>query len=97
MIQHSDTHPLTDFLQNHKEHVERLQKEQRPEMLTIDGQPALVVQDAESYQRLLDQVERAEALEGIRRGIVEMEAGKGRPAEEFFTEMRAKRGIPEEG
>jgi hypothetical protein len=53
-----------------------------------------VVQDAESYQQLLDAIDRAEAIEGIRRGLESMERGKGRPAKEFFAEMRQKYNIP---
>jgi PHD/YefM family antitoxin component YafN of YafNO toxin-antitoxin module len=95
MIQLSDIFPLTHFLRNHKTHVERLHKERRPQVLTINGRAALVVQDAESYQQLLERVERAEAIEGIRRGLDELETGKGRSAAEFFGQMQARRGIPD--
>lgn len=95
MIQLSDIHSLTDFLRNHKEHVKRLQKAQRPEVLTINGKAALVVQDAKSYQKLLEQLDRADAVEGIRRGLAEMETGKGRPAAEFFEELKRKKKIPD--
>jgi len=95
MIQLSDIHPLTDFLRNHKEHVKRLKKAQRPEMLTINGKAALVLQDAASYQKLLERVDRAEAQEWIRRGVAEMEAGKGRPAAAFFDELKRKHKIPD--
>ena len=93
MIQLADIHALTDFLRNHKEHVERLRREQRPEVLTINGKAAIVVQDAASYQRLLDEIERAQTLAGIRRGLDDMEAGRGRPAGEFFDELKRKHRI----
>ncbi len=93
MIHLSDIRPLTDFLRNHKEHVERLQKAQRPEVLTINGKAALVVQDAESYQKLLEQLDRAEAIEGLRRGLGELEGGKGRPAAKLFDELKRKHKI----
>lgn len=95
MIQLTDIHPLTDFLRNHKEHVERLKQAHRPEVLTINGKAELVVQDAESYQKLLDTIDRAEAIEGIQRGLESMERGEGRSAQEFFAEMRKKFDIPE--
>jgi len=94
MIQLADIHPLTEFLRNHKEFVERLKTTRRPEVLTINGKAELVVQDAESYQKLLDLMDRIEAIEGIRRGLEEMERGEGRPLEEFDAYMRAKYNIP---
>lgn len=51
---------LTDFLRHHKEHVARLAESRKPVVLTVKGRPLLVLQDAESYQSLLDRLERAE-------------------------------------
>ena len=91
MVDLKDIHALTDFLRNHKKHVERLRRKRKPEVLTINGKAALVVQDAASYQELLNQLERAEATAGIQRGIESMIRGEGRPASEFFAEFRRKR------
>ena len=52
--------------------------------------------DADSYQALLEAVERAETIEGIRRGLEQMKRGEGRPAEEVFAEMQQKYGITHE-
>ena len=35
-----------------------------------------------------------EAVAGIRRGYEDVKAGRTRPAQEFFDEMRQKHGIP---
>jgi predicted transcriptional regulator len=51
------------------------------------------VQDAESYQALLDRLEQIKAIEGIRRGLEQMERGEGRPAEEVFAEFRSHHGM----
>jgi hypothetical protein len=48
-------------------------RSQRPQVLTINGRAELA-QDAEEYQ-LLD---GAEALEGIRRGLEDVKAGRAR-------------------
>ena len=45
---------------------------------------------------LLEAVERAETIEGIRRGVEQMKRGEGRPAAEVFAEMQQKFGIPHE-
>ena len=94
MIQMADIHPLTDFLRNHKEHIERLKKRGRAELLTVNGKAEIVVQDAEAYQKLLDAVDRAEAIEGIRRGLESMKSGERVTLQEFDAYMRRKYNIP---
>jgi prevent-host-death family protein len=54
---------LTDFLRNHKEMVARLCETHKPVVLTVKGKPALVIQDADSYQELMDRLDRAEGRE----------------------------------
>jgi hypothetical protein len=73
--------------------MKQLRKTKRPMVLTVKGQAAAVVQDAEAYQRLLDIAARADVMEGIRQELEEARRGKGRPAREFFAEFRAQRGI----
>jgi len=51
---------LTDFLRNHKEMVTRLYETHKPVVLTVKGKPALVIQDADSYQELMDRLQAAE-------------------------------------
>ena len=94
MIQLTDIHPLTEFLRNHKEHIARLKKAGRPEVLTINGRAEVVIQDAESYQKLVEAVERAEVVAGIRKGLESMRAGKGRALAEFDKYMREKYNLP---
>lgn len=94
MIHLQNIHSLTDFQRNTKQHLKRLKESGLPEVLTINGKAELVVQNAESYQRLLELADRAEAIEGIRRGLESMKRGEGHPAEEFFKEMEEKYNIP---
>jgi hypothetical protein len=90
----NNIHPLTDFKRNTAAFRSRLKRTGRPEVLTVEGRPALVVQDAQAYQHLLDRLEQFSAVEGIRRGLESMERGEGRDAEEFFAEMRRKLKLP---
>ena len=96
MIHLSEIKSLTDFKRHTAEFVERLRETGRPQVLTVNGKAAVVVQDAESYQRLLELVERAEAIEGIHRGLASAARGEGRPVEEVFEELRAKYDVPRE-
>jgi hypothetical protein len=65
-----------------------------PVVLTINGKAELVVQDAASYQKLLNHMDELEALEGIKRGLADVDASRATPLREFEQEFRKKRGIP---
>ena len=94
MVHMDDIYSLTDFQRHAREHMERLKQTGRPEVLTVNGKAELVVQDAASYQKLLDLLDQAEALEGIRRGLESMHKGEGRPAAEVLQHLRTKHHIP---
>ena len=89
-----DIYSLTDFQRHAKEHIARLKETGRPEVLTVNGRAELVVQDAASYQKLLDMLDRLEAIEGIKQGLESIHRGEGRPAEDVFRDMRNKHDIP---
>ena len=88
-----DIQSLTTFRRRSGDFMKQLKKSKRPIILTVKGKAAAIVQDAESYQRLLDIAARADAREGIRQGLDEAKAGRGRDAEEFFAEFEAVHGI----
>lgn len=94
MVHLEDIHSLTDFQRNTKEHIQRLKETGRPEVLTVNGKAEIVVQDAASYQKLLELIDRAETIEGIQRGLESMQRGEGKPAHEVFTQLRKKHNIP---
>ena len=93
MLDLRQIHPLTDFLRNHKEHVHRLKESQCAEVLTINGRAELVLQDAASYQAMLDRLRQLEDLAAIREGIAQADRGEGRPAEDVFAELKRKHGF----
>ncbi len=89
-----DTQPLTTLSNNSAELLQQLKATQRPIILTVDGKPEAILQDPAAYQRLLDLAALADVEEGIRQGLEELQRGEGRPAAEFFDEMRRKHAIP---
>ena len=95
MINLNDIHSLTEFQRNTKEHIESLKVSGKPQVLTVNGKAEIVVQDAKSYQELLETIDRLEALVGIRRGLEEVAAGKTKPAQKVFASMRKKHKIPQ--
>ena len=89
-----DIHPLTDFKRNTTDFVKQMKKTKRPVVLTVNGKAELVVQDAESYQQILDRLERLETVDAIRAGISAAMEGRVRPAREALEGLREKVGIP---
>jgi PHD/YefM family antitoxin component YafN of YafNO toxin-antitoxin module len=83
-----DIRPLTYFRRQSAEAVRQLKASRRPMVLTINGKAELVVQDAVSYQRLLDIAAQADAREGVRQGLADISQGRTRPAREVFDEIR---------
>ncbi len=89
-----DIQPMTTFRNHSADIMRHLKETKRPVILTVNGKAAAVVQDAEAYQRLLDLAAKADAAEGIRQGLEDMQAGRSRPAAEVFEEFRTLHRIP---
>jgi prevent-host-death family protein len=88
-----DIRPLTEFKRNTANFVKLMAKTKRPVVLTVNGKAKLVVQDANSYQHILDRLDRLEAVEAIRRGVKDVEEGRVRDAREALEALRIKLGI----
>lgn len=71
-----DIQSLSDFKRKTTKFVARMKKRQQPVILTINGKAELVVQDAASYQRLLELAERAEMMEFLCESREDIEAGR---------------------
>jgi PHD/YefM family antitoxin component YafN of YafNO toxin-antitoxin module len=69
---------LTNFKRNTTAFLKRLKANGEPLVLSVNGGDKLIVQDASSYQQLLELIDRLEAVAGIRRGLDEMKQGKGK-------------------
>jgi len=89
-----DIQAMTTFRRNPAKFLKQLKRTKEPVVLTINGKAEAVVQDAESYQRLLDIAALADENEGIRQGVEDFKKGRARPAREALEEFRRSRGIP---
>jgi PHD/YefM family antitoxin component YafN of YafNO toxin-antitoxin module len=87
-----DIRSLSDFKRDTTAALDHLRKTHRPMVLTVNGRAEMVVQDAESYQRTLDALERAETNAGIRGGLEAMAKGRTRPVREAIASIKARPG-----
>src|SRR5829696_1590007 len=90
MISLKDIESLTAFKRNTNEYVKRIKKSGKPLVLTVNGKAEIVVQDAESYQRMLEVLDRAETIEALREGLESVRQGKTMSLDKFDREMRKR-------
>ena len=81
---------LSNFKQETPKFLEQLRETKAPIVLTLNGVSEIVVQSAEGYQDLLDQLEEFELRETIRIGLQDIREGKGIPALPALAELRKK-------
>ena len=88
-----DIRSLTDFKRRTVDFVRQLKKCQRPLVLTVNGRAEVVVQDARSYQKLLEMAESFEAISAVQEGLAQAGRGEVAALERFDKRMRKKHGI----
>ena len=89
----ANIHSLSDFQRNTKDHIRKLKKSGRPAILTVNGQAEIVVQSAESYQKLLDDRNLLDSIRGIGRGLEQAKRGEGQPMREFLEALAKEHKI----
>lgn len=89
----TDVHSLTEFQRNARALIGKVKKSKNPLLLTVNGRPEVVVQDAEVYQAMVERLQEMEDLVAIREGLAQAEAGNARPAREVFAELKQKHGL----
>jgi anti-sigma factor ChrR (cupin superfamily) len=91
MVKTSAIKPLSDFLRNSKSHIQHLHTTCEPEILTVNGEAAVVVQDAASYEKmaaLADQAIQDARLQSAMNYF--REGGKGISSENVFASLEEK-------
>ena len=93
MVNLANIHSLTDFQRNAKHFVAQIKAEKEPLVLTVNGKAEIVVQDAQTYQELMDRLEYAESVAGILKSMEEFERGEGMPVRDAMEQLRRKHGL----
>ncbi len=74
--------------------MERLAATGRPEVLTVNGHARVVIQDAESYQRMLDALDAVETERIVRERLASLDRGEaGVPAAKVLGDIRRRLGV----
>ena len=86
----SDIHSLSDFKRKTTKFVNQMKKTGHPVVLTVNGKAEMVVQDAASYQRLLERAEQSEMIAFLRESRAQIDAGQTQPALEALDKLAKK-------
>jgi prevent-host-death family protein len=88
-----DMESLSEFRGTTSQFIRQLKASGQPIVLTVNGKAELVVQDAQSYEKLLELVDRLEAIEAIREGLQDEAEGRVVSLEEAMELVRKKHGL----
>ena len=88
-----DIQSLSTFKRNTNELINQMKATGNPIVLTVNGKAELIVQDAVSYQKLLDTIEELETMLGIKKGLEDIATGNTQSLEIFVKEMQQKHEI----
>jgi prevent-host-death family protein len=89
-----DIQSLSAFKQNASKFIKQVCETKEPMVLTVNGKAAVVVQDAESYQAMVDARERAETVAILRKRMEYVRnGGELISADEVFEKISKKFGI----
>jgi hypothetical protein len=84
---------LTSFTREPADKLKTIKTDGEPLILTVGGKAKYVIHDAASYRKLLDALDKAEAIAGIRRGLEDVAKGKTRPIDQVIAEKKRKYGL----
>jgi prevent-host-death family protein len=91
-----DIQSLSVFKRDSSKFMRQLKQTKQPIVLTVNGKASIVVQDAESYEELLQAKEKLDALKRIQRGLADLQGGRAVPSDEFFREFFARYDVADE-
>lgn len=87
-----DIQSLSIFKRDASRIIKQIKSTKQPVILTVNGVAEVVVQDAESYQQLVDANERAETAAILRQRLADRTSDK-QTLDEVFNELADKHGF----
>jgi prevent-host-death family protein len=100
MISLQNIHSLTDFRRNASNYVEQIQETKAPLVLTVNGEAAVVVCSAYTFQEMVERLQHLEnelnnvkldkLREEIQKGIDQADRGELLDGEEVMAQLYAR-------
>ena len=72
------------------ESLDELESSNRPHLPTVDGRPKAIVMGVEAFERMAALADPRDAIDGIRRGLDDIKAGRTLSPEEFERLFRER-------
>ena len=91
MIDPDNITSMTEFKRDSGRWLRRMRKTGKPGVLTVNGRAEVVIMDAASYRRLMQEVEASSVMVAVERSMREYRDGKTVPASEAIRRMRPSR------
>ncbi len=90
MIIAEHTQTVADFKQTSTETLDRLNRTDEAEILTVDGEPRAVLLSPAAYDALAREADLNRDAAGMRESIRQLDAGQGQEVNAFLDDVRAK-------
>lgn len=89
-----DIQSLSIFKRDASKIIKQIKATKEPVVLTVNGVAEVVVQDAESYQKLVEAKERAETVAILRERLKSLDDGvESKTMEEVFSNLAKEQGV----
>jgi PHD/YefM family antitoxin component YafN of YafNO toxin-antitoxin module len=88
MIRATDIHSLTDFTRNARAYIQQIRDSKSPMALTVNGDAQVVIQDAESFQEMVDELKHSRFIAAMRESEAAVRNGQVQDLEQAFSEVR---------
>ena len=68
-----ETQTVADFAEHAERFIEQIRRTGKPIMLTVNGEPVVVVQDPDSFRHLADSQDYQETVDALKVAIADMD------------------------
>ena len=93
MIRATDIHSLTDFTRNAKNFIQMIKDTGNPMAITVNGDAEVVIQDVETYQAMVDELQQSRRIKAVLEGERDIQEGRIQPINDAFSEIRTELGL----
>jgi PHD/YefM family antitoxin component YafN of YafNO toxin-antitoxin module len=93
MLRATDIHSLTDFTRHARAYIQQIMESKHPIALTVNGEAQVIVQDAESYQQMVDELEHARFIAAMRESEAAVRNGQVQDLDQAFAAIRGELGL----